>query len=56
MLAPAMTTRRPKLYALPASAPCAAVEAALELKSIEYDRVEAIELRQRERNNLRRFE
>jgi glutathione S-transferase len=37
-----MTTRRPKLYALPASAPCAAVEAALELKAIEYDRVDLL--------------
>jgi len=37
-----MTTRRPKLYALPASAPCAAVEAALELKSIAYDRVDLV--------------
>jgi len=35
-----MTTKRPKLYAVPASAPCAAVEAALELKAIDYDRVD----------------
>ena len=31
--------RRPKLYVLPGSHPCAAVEAALALKAIDYDRV-----------------
>ena len=30
---------RPKLYVLPGSHPCAAVEAALEIKSIGYDSV-----------------
>ena len=30
---------RPRLYVLPGSHPCAAVEAALALKSIAYDRV-----------------
>ena len=34
-----MASDRPKLYVLPGSHPCAAVEAALELKSIDYDRV-----------------
>ena len=34
-----MSSARPKLYVLPGSHPCAAVEAALELKSIDYDRV-----------------
>ena len=34
-----MTT---KLYTIPASHPCAAVEAALALKSIEYDRVDLL--------------
>jgi glutathione S-transferase len=33
---------RPKLYVLPGSHPCAAVEAALALKSIDYDRVELL--------------
>jgi glutathione S-transferase len=40
MLGAAMTSMRPKLYVLPASHPCAAVEAALRLKSIGYDRVD----------------
>jgi glutathione S-transferase len=34
--------RRPKLYVLPGSHPCAAVEAALALKAIDYDRVELL--------------
>src|SRR5437763_9334339 len=34
-----MASARPRLYVLPGSHPCAAVEAALELKSIDYDRV-----------------
>jgi len=34
-----MAGARSKLYVLPGSHPCAAVEAALELKSIDYDRV-----------------
>jgi glutathione S-transferase len=37
---------RPKLYVLPGSHPCAAVEAALALKSIAYDRVELLPLLQ----------
>jgi glutathione S-transferase len=36
----------PKLYALPASHPCAAVEAALALKGIRYDRVDLLPLSQ----------
>ncbi len=39
MLATAMATARPKLYVLPASHPCAAVEAAMALKSIDFERV-----------------
>ena len=39
MLAPAMTAT---LYAIPASHPCAAVERALQLKHVEYRRVEMI--------------
>jgi glutathione S-transferase len=34
-----MAGMRPRLYVLPSSHPCAAVEAALALKSIAYDRV-----------------
>jgi glutathione S-transferase len=34
-----MSGARPKLYVLPGSHPCAAVEAALEIKSIDYDSV-----------------
>jgi glutathione S-transferase len=34
-----MSAARPRLYVLPGSHPCAAVEAALELKSIDYDSV-----------------
>jgi glutathione S-transferase len=37
-----MAAARPKLYVQPVSHPCAAVEAALALKSIEYDRVELL--------------
>ena len=37
-----MAETRPKLYVQPASHPCAAVEAALALKSIEYDRVDVL--------------
>ena len=39
MLGGPMGATRPKLYVLPGSHPCAAVEAALELKSIDYDSV-----------------
>jgi glutathione S-transferase len=42
MLGRTMTTRRPKLYVLPGSHPCAAVEAALKLKAIDYDRVDLL--------------
>ena len=42
MLGMAMSTTRPKLYVLPGSHPCAAVEAALKLKSIDYDRVDLL--------------
>ena len=34
-----MASARPRLYVLPGSHPCAAAEAALELKSIDYDSV-----------------
>ncbi|HEV3283959.1 MAG TPA: glutathione S-transferase [Solirubrobacteraceae bacterium] len=34
-----MAGNRPRLYVLPASHPCAAVEAGLAIKSIDYDRV-----------------
>lgn len=37
-----MAARRPKLYVLPGSHPCAAVEAALALKSIAFDRVDLL--------------
>jgi glutathione S-transferase len=37
-----MAAMRPKLYVLPSSHPCAAVEAALKLKSIDYDRVDLL--------------
>ena len=40
------TTPRARLYALPASHPCAAVEAALKLKGIAYDRVDVLPLSQ----------
>jgi glutathione S-transferase len=36
----------PKLYSQPGSHPCAAVEAALKLKSIDYDRVDLLPLSQ----------
>jgi glutathione S-transferase len=42
MLGRTMATRRPKLYVLPGSHPCAAVEAALKLKAIDYDRVDLL--------------
>ena len=41
-----MATTRLKLYALPGSHPCAAVEAALRLKSIDYERVDLLPLSQ----------
>ncbi len=46
MLAGTMATARPKLYVQPASHPCAAVEAALALKSIAYDRVDLLPMSQ----------
>jgi glutathione S-transferase len=46
MLIAAMATPRPKLYVLPGSHPCAAVEVALERKAIGYDRVELLPLSQ----------
>jgi glutathione S-transferase len=46
MLGRVMTTIRPKLYVLPGSHPCAAVEAALKLKSIDYDRVDLLPMSQ----------
>lgn len=46
MLAVAMTALRPKLYVLPGSHPCAVVEAALDLKSISYDRVDLLPMSQ----------
>jgi glutathione S-transferase len=42
MLGAQMSAMRPKLYVLPGSHPCAAVEAALRLKSIDYDRVDLL--------------
>jgi glutathione S-transferase len=41
-----MENPRPRLYALPGSHPCAAVEAALRLKAISYDRVLLLPLTQ----------
>jgi glutathione S-transferase len=46
MLGAAMEGTRPRLYALPGSHPCAAVEAALQLKSIAYDRVDLLPMSQ----------
>jgi glutathione S-transferase len=42
MLGATMSVPAPKLYVLPGSHPCAAVEAALQLKSIDYQRVDLI--------------
>jgi len=41
-----MTGTRPRLYVLPGSHPCAAVEAALQLKSIAYDRIDLLPMSQ----------
>ncbi len=41
-----MTAMRPRLYALTASHPCDAVEAALRLKSIDYERVDLLPMTQ----------
>jgi glutathione S-transferase len=46
MLGPAMSKTAPKLYVLPGSHPCAAVEAALKLKSIDYERVDLLPMSQ----------
>jgi glutathione S-transferase len=46
MLGPRMTASVPRLYSQPGSHPCAAVEAALALKRIEYDRVDLLPLTQ----------
>ncbi len=46
MLGAPMPASAPKLYVVPASHPCAAVEAALELKGIDYKRVELLPLSQ----------
>jgi glutathione S-transferase len=46
MLGEAMSRRQTKLYALPASTPCATVEAALNLKAIDYERVELLPMSQ----------
>jgi glutathione S-transferase len=46
MLGAAMAGTRPKLYVLPGSHPCDAVEAALRLKSIAYDRVDLLPMTQ----------
>ena len=44
MLGPPMPASAPKLYVVPASHPCAAVEAALALKRVDYKRVELLPL------------
>jgi glutathione S-transferase len=41
-----MAAIRPRLYVLPGSHPCAAVEAGLKLKSIDYDRVDLLPMSQ----------
>jgi glutathione S-transferase len=46
MLAARMATTAPKLYVLPGSHPCDAVEVALALKSIDYRRVDLLPLSQ----------
>jgi glutathione S-transferase len=46
MLGSAMTTTPAKLYVLPGSHPCAAVEVALRLKSIPFDRVDLLPMTQ----------
>ena len=46
MLGAAMTTMPPKLYVLPGSHPCAAVEAALKRKAIDYKRVDLLPMGQ----------
>jgi glutathione S-transferase len=46
MLATAMARSSPKLYVLPGSHPCAAVEEALRLKSIDFERVDLLPMTQ----------
>jgi len=46
MLAGRMAGSPPRLYVLPGSHPCAAVEAALKLKSLHYDRVDLLPMSQ----------
>jgi glutathione S-transferase len=46
MLGCAMATSAPKLYVLPGSHPCDAVEAALKLKSIAYERIDLLPMSQ----------
>ncbi|HYM53892.1 MAG TPA: glutathione S-transferase N-terminal domain-containing protein [Solirubrobacteraceae bacterium] len=46
MLGCTMAARTPRLYVLPGSHPCAAVEAALRLKAIDYDRVDLLPMSQ----------
>jgi len=46
MLGATVTASAPKLYVQPASHPCAAVEAALTLKSIPYERVDLMPMSQ----------
>jgi glutathione S-transferase len=46
MLGATMASREPKLYSLPGSHPCAAIEAALKLKSIGYRRVDLLPMTQ----------
>ena len=46
MLGPEMPASAPKVYVLPGSHPCAAVEAALELKHLDYRKVELLPLTQ----------
>ena len=46
MLGAAMSTSAPRLYTLPGSHPCAVVEVALGLKSIDYKRIDLLPLSQ----------
>jgi glutathione S-transferase len=46
MLVTAMAKSSPKLYVLPGSHPCAAVEAAMRIKGIDFDRVDLLPMTQ----------
>jgi glutathione S-transferase len=46
MLGKAMSSTAPKLYALPGSHPCAAVEVAMRIKSIDFERVDLLPMSQ----------